>query len=331
MPLGLRKFKVGGTEYPLTASTTNSLLRDGDPALYYAGDLFETVIKEYVGARLLAQAALVNLAFPSAVARRIHFEPSPFLQAHDMVFPLFALYRSEGNVDFQNIAFEKFSTVWTWAYLLPPMTPEQIEKLDPILHNVADIVSLFAMQSYDPKWESGKTLRDLSGIQKMVAGPYRHLDVEMLDGGQNEWWRGVQGKIFVQESSGIVLDDLDVFEGANVKVDLDPGALDAKIESFVEADMGLPPVITQVLPASGSKAGSVPLEIVGTGFRPGTPLKILVGGSYASSVYVASPFRATALTPAHDASPTFMADVQVIDVDDQASNVLTGAYTFTTP
>ena len=330
MPLGLKKFRIGGVTYPLEAATTNALLLDADPAIHYALDLFSTIIEEYVGDRLLAQAALEGLNFPSAVERAIHFEPSPFLQSHDLVFPLLALYRSEEAWAQHTISFETGTSVWSWAYILPPLTPRQIEVLNPILRSVASVVSSFAMQSFDPHWQGGKTLRDLSGIQKMTAGPVRYLDIEeLLDGEQGRWWRGVSGKILVQERTDIVLSDLDVFEGANIIEDL--AVPEGTVERFVEANSGLPIVITHVLPSAGTKAGGAYFEIHGTGFRPGTPLKILVGGSYASSVYVASPFHATGLTPEHEAHPTFAADVQVIDVDAQASNVLAGAYTFLTP
>jgi len=329
MPLGLKRWKHGGVEYPLKAATTDSLLKDCDPAIHYAIDLFAAVIDEYIGERLLAQAALVDLKFPSAVERTLHFEPSPFLQAHDMVFPIFALYRSEETWDRHGHAYEKDSSVWSWAYVLPPLTPHQIEKLNPILRSVAVVVSSFAMQSFDPNWEAGKTLRDLSGIQQMTAGPVRYMDIEMLDGGQNEWWRAVSGKLLVQERSSIVLEGLDVFEGANVGIDLhEPEGV---IEEFVELNTHLPPVLTEILPSSGTKAGSVYFEIVGTGFRIGTPIQILIGGAYAASARVASPFRLTGLTPEHAAHPTYAADVQVIDADGQASNVLAAAYTFTTP
>lgn len=332
MPFGLSKWKHGGVEYPLTSSTSESLLKDADPAIYYALDLFETVINEYVGARLLAQAAIEDLNFPSAVERTLHYEPSPFLQAHDMVFPILALYRSEDAWDQHTVSFEKDASVWSWCYILPPLTPRQIEQLNPILRSVAVVISTFAMQSFDPSWQEGKTLRDLSGIQKMVAGPVRYLDIEMVDGGMDKWWRAVSGKILVQERSALVPEALDLFEGAGVTLDMDPGKVaGGPVEAFVEVQGYSAPIITGVLPASGSKAGGVPATVTGTGFRPGTPMKVLIGGSYASSVYVASPFAITCLTPAHDAHPTYAADVQIIDDSGQASNVLAGAYTFTTP
>lgn len=332
MPYGLQRWKHGGVEYPLTSATTNSLLRDADPAVYYALDLFATVIREYVGDRLLAQAALEGLRFPSAVERTLHFEPSPFLQAHDMVFPVLALYRTEEGWDQHTVSFEKDTSTWTWCYVLPPLTPRQIEQLNPILRSVAVVMSTFGMQSFDPSWEAGATLRDKSGIQKMIAGPVRYLDIEMLDGGQDQWWRAVSGKLIVQERSALVTDALDTFEGANVTLDMDPTESGGNVvEEFVEARSYPAPVITAILPDSGSKVGSVPFTVQGTGFRPGTPAKVLIGGSYASSVVVASPFAVTGLTPEHEASPTYAADVQVIDADGNASNVLDGAYTFTTP
>jgi hypothetical protein len=329
MPHGLRRFKHGGVVYPLTSSTTNTALEDGDPALHYALSLFETVIEEYVGERLLAQAAIEGLNFPSAVAKAIHYEPSPFLQAHEMEFPLLALYRTEEMWSNHTAAFDKSVSVWSWAYVFPPMGPREIDKLDPLLKSVAVVVSTFAMQSFDPSWEDGQTLRDLSGIQKMEAGPVKYMDFEPIDGGQNKWWRAVTGKLIVAERADIVFEDLDVFEGVSTKVDL--AEPEGTVASFVEVETHLPPIIAQILPASGTKAGAAYFEILGTGFRPGTPARVLIGGSYASSVYVASPFKVTGLTPEHDAHPTFPADVQVFDVDGSASNVLEGAYTFTTP
>lgn len=329
MPYGLRKFKHGGVSYPLTSSTTNTALEDGDPALHFAIDFFSTVIEEYVGERLLAQAALEDLNFPSAVAKAIHYEPSPFLQAHDMVFPLLAVYRTEEVWSNHTATYDKSAAVWAWAYVFPPLTPRQIEKLDPLLKNIAVIVSTFAQQSFDPNWEDGATVRDKSGIMKMEAGPVRYMDFEPIDGGQKDWWRAVTGKLIVQERGSVVFDDLDVFEGVNTKLHLDESG--GSVDDFVEVDTHLPPVLAQILPSSGTKDGAAYFEIIGTGFRPGTPAKVLIGGSYASSVYVASPFKITGLTPAHDAHPTCLADVQVIDADGQTSNVLADAYTFTTP
>lgn len=320
----------GGVEYPLTSSTSNSLLRDADPALYYALELFESVLNTYVSPRLLAQAAREGLNFPSAVEKTIHFEPTPFLLSDQLVFPLFCLYRSEESWSEANKAFNKDASSWEWAYVLPPLTPRQIEQLHPILRTVAVVISTFAMQSFDPDFEEGATLRDLSGIQKMQAGVVRYGNFERVSE-QGQWWKAVSGRLLVVEQDKIVVEAFEAFDGANVDVDLTEHN-GTQIEAFVEVDTAAAPTVESVSPAAGTKAGGAALIITGTGFQPGKEKPcVLVGGAYASSVVVTHPTQLSCLTPEHDAYPTFAADVQVINADGQESNVLAAAYTFTTP
>ncbi len=324
------RYKHGGVEYPLVAETTNALLADADPAIYYALRLFESVLNDYVGPRLLAQAALEGLNLPSAVEKTIHFEPTPFLLSDQLTFPLLCLYRSEEGWTEQNKSFNSDLSVWEWAYVLPPMTPRQIEQLHPILRSVAVTISAFAMQSYDPGYEEGTTLRELSGIQKMTAGRVRYGSFEAAEG-VGKWWRAVTGQLLVQERDDIVVEAFEKFEGANFDVDL-TNADGTQVAAFVEVDTPPNITLTDVNPKSGSKAGGTLIQIDGEGFRPGmlSP-KVLVGGAYATNVVVLHPTRLRCVTPEHEAQPTHAADVQVIDDSGMESNVLEGAYTFTTP
>lgn len=323
-----KRWKHGSVVYPLTDDTSNTLLFDADPALYYAIELFTEVIKVSVGDRLLSQSALHGYAFPSAVEKTIHYEPTPFLLADEIVFPLFCLYRSEEQWEHHTASFEKDSSVWEWAYVLPPMEPAAIAAIHPILRSVSVAVSKFAMRSFNPDVADGNTLRDLSGIMKMHAGPVRYGTFEPAEG-ERKWWRALMGKLFVQEKSDFVLEDLKTFEGANISAPIDTP--DGVTDAVVDAMSHLPPIIERINPASGTKAGGTPFEVLGTRMRPGTTLRVLVGGAYASNVVVTNPTRAVGVTPEHDASPTFAADVQVIDDQDNESNVLEGAFTFTTP
>jgi hypothetical protein len=141
------RFKHGNVEYPLDAAITNTLLKDADPALHFALDFFESVLNTYVGPRLLSQAAREGLRFPSAVEKKIHFEPSPFLLSDQMIFPILCLYRSEDVWKDGNTSFNTDASVWEWDYVLPPLTPRQIEQLNPIFRSVAVVISTFAMQS----------------------------------------------------------------------------------------------------------------------------------------------------------------------------------------
>lgn len=327
MPLE-KIFGHGAVSYPLTDSTANSLLQDADPAIHYAIELFEFALNTFVKPRLLAQAVLEDLNFPSAVEKSIHFEPTPFLLSDQLVFPLFCLYRTEDGWDEHTIAFHKDASTWEWAWILPPLTLHQVEKLDPIRRAVAVTISTFANQSFDPRFEEGKTLRELSGIQKMRAGKVRYGAFEQIDV-QEKWWRAVTGQLFVLERDYLPDDAFGFFTGGNTDIDLTTHDGD-KVEAFVEVDTTLPPVLDTFAPISGTKAGGTPFLLTGTGFRLGTTPRVLIGGAYASNVYVASAFQITGITPEHEASPNFTADVQVIAADGQESNILEDAFTFVT-
>ncbi len=230
----MTRFRHGGVEYPLSSSTTNALLESADPALYHATRLFESVLNTYVGPRLLAQAALEGLNFPSAVEKTLHFEPTPFLLSDQLVFPLLCIYRSEESWSEHNKSFNRDLSTWEWAYVLPPLTPRQIERLNPILRTVAVVINTFAMQSYDPEFEAGATLRDLSGIQKMTAGRVRYSEFEPVDG-NSRWWRAVTGQLLVMERDDIVVEAHPAFEGVDNDIDL-TSTDGTQIEAFVEVD-----------------------------------------------------------------------------------------------
>lgn len=321
----------GGVTYPLVAATTNTLLKDADPALHYACELFESVLNTYVGPRLLAQAALEDIGFPSAVEKILHFEPAPHLLADQVVFPLFCLYRSEETWLEINATAHRSASVWEWAYVLPPLTPRQIEQLTPILRTVGVVISTVANQSCDPDYEDGATLRDLSGIQKMQATSVRYGGFEAVDGEVGKWWRAVTGKLLVMERDELADGALKAYEG--VSVDIDSVTHDgAAEEDIVQLDIGAPPVIEDVQPRAGSKAGSTLVEITGKNFRLGTTPLVMFGGAYASSVRVTHPRRITCLTPEYAAAqPSLSVDVRVIAADGQASAAFEDAFTFTAP
>jgi len=330
---GQKRWKHGGVTYPLSDDTDEDLLLAADPALYYAIELFKAVIEEHVGPRLLAQTAEYGYRYPSAVVKTLHYHPKPYLLSADIKLPLFGLWRSEETWALNTASFELENSTWEWCYVLPPLTPVEIEQLHPILRSVAVTVSSFAMQSFDPSWEAGKTLRDLSGIASMRAGPVRYQDIELLaDDDVEKWWLSVGGRIHVQEKRDFALEDMGMFQGASIDIDLASEA-QGTVEAFVEVDVHAAPELERINPTSGTKAGGTPFEILTPRpcLRPGTTYRVLFGGAYASSVVCTNPTRLVGVTPEHEANPTFPADVQVFDDQDNPSNVLEGAFTFTTP
>ncbi len=324
-------WKHGGVTYPVTDSTTNTLLRDADPAIHYACELFASALNTYVGPRLLAQAALEDINFPSAVEKVLHFEPTPFLLSDQMVFPLFCLYRSEETWVELNAAALRSASVWEWAYVLPPFTPRQIEQLSPILRSVGVVISTVANQSCDPAYENGKTLRELSGIQKMQAQSVKYGGFEAVDGQLDKWWRAVTGRLLVMERDELADGALKAYEGATVNIDsvTHDGSVEADV---VQLDISAPPIVDDVQPKVGTKQGGTPIEIFGRNFRLGTTPLVMFGGAYASSVQVTHPRRITCLTPEYSAAqPALSVDVRVIAADGQASAAAEDAFTFTAP
>lgn len=325
----LDEFRHGGSQYPLDDETETSLLETADPALHWAILFFTHVLNKYVKPRLLTQAALERLNFPSAVVKTIHVEPTPFLLSNQTRFPLFCLYRSEGEWSLNNATNINSSSIWKCAYVLPPMTPRALEQLHPILRSVEVTLATFALASYDPTFEDRKTLRDLSGIKKIRPGRFRYEPFDATENG-TEWWPALTGEFFVDERDELVIERTEPFEGVDGNIDL--AAKDVQtVTDFVQFKTELAPVIETIAPNAGSKAGGQPFAIYGENFKPGSDTKVLIGGAYASNVAVVHPTKIQGLTPAHDAAPTFAADVQIIGWDGQVSNVLTGAYTFTTP
>ena len=75
LPVIDRFITFGGAAYntgnpyarPLTSSTANTLLRDADPAVYYALEFFAQVIRTHIGTRLLAEATAAEGYIVAAV------------------------------------------------------------------------------------------------------------------------------------------------------------------------------------------------------------------------------------------------------------------------
>ncbi len=96
----------------------------------------------------------------------------------------------------------------------------------------------------------------------------------------------------------------------------------AEIVAFV-ADP-LPPTVSSVSPPSGSTAGGTVVQISGTGFVPGSTVKI--GGTSATSVIVNSDISISAVTPANAAGA---ADVAITNTN--GTGTLTGGFIYYTP
>lgn len=325
----LKKFKLGGVTYPLKTSTDNALIEDADPALHHALALFTFALKKYVGPRLIAEAKKVDaLKLPSAVEASIAYEPSPFVLAADIVFPIFCMYRIEEEWQRQLPSHVRSISTWEWAYVLPPLTPAGIKAVQPILRSVAVTMAMFAFSSFDPAFEGGKTLRALAGIDSIKPGPTRYGDFEKLEGEGSKWWRAVTGQLIVEERDEFVVSEMDYFEGVDITLDL-AGTNVETVADFIVLAGQKAPVIETIGPIEGAAAGGTPFEIYGQNFKPGSQVVVIIGGAYADNVVVVHETKLIGRTPPGTASMDGTGrDVQIVAADGQLSNVLAGAYRF---
>lgn len=142
----------GGVVFPLPASTANPLLQDADPALYYAIDFLSTMIATYAGARLIAESAAINYPVTAAVSIKVPYEPGAYLMQEGVKLPLLSLVRRSGINDQHSVARSHSTTTWALSYVLPPMSPSQAQKLQPILHAIELLIHNRLEHGHDPTY-----------------------------------------------------------------------------------------------------------------------------------------------------------------------------------
>src|SRR5688500_18615638 len=91
-------FYYDGVTFPLPASIAESLLRDADPAVYYALEYFAQVIATHIGARLIAEATAAGATdITAAVRESMPIDPAQFLAEEHFKFPLLSLHRESSS------------------------------------------------------------------------------------------------------------------------------------------------------------------------------------------------------------------------------------------
>ena len=325
MTLGGRaEWTHGGVQYPLVAATTASLLADADPALSLALDYFATAMNLHFGARLKAQALLEGIKINNAVATKLAIEPTPAVLADNFLFPMFTLYRATVSTREHTTVWDKDVGEWTFAYVLPLMTPRQIAKISPILRSVERSLAHSTRQGMEPSYKGGAHIWTLAGLQSIKMKDVRYEPYASIDQ-ENGVYRAVAGTIEVVERDMTTSGAFERFDGSNVGID--HVSSDGVVDDVVLASVFAPPTFALVSPNNGSKGGGTLLVLTGEGFR--APMQLRVDTTLVD-VTVLSLTSATAVTPPHVAIPTFMADLTLIAFDGQSAR-LPASFTFTTP
>lgn len=320
----------GGVEYPLTAATTNSLLRDVDPALYHALNYLSAVLRIHLGPRFVAQSALHGLTFVNADAVRhtLALEPSPHLYSADFKFPLFALYRKSTTYLEHTASYTRSVSELEFAYLLPPLTPVQQSAIAPILRGVEVVLNRAVTQGWHPSYSNGLKVWETANIDRARLATVTYGGFEALQDNEN-FYRAITGSLVIEERDVTPVAAFESFTGANINVDVEDDDYTV-IADLVQAKTWPAPTLTTATPNTGTKVGGTTVTLTGTNLRAGTPIEVWIGGVRCPSATVTSATTATCVTPAHNAYSTFIADVVLIADDEQEAS-LTAGFTFTTP
>lgn len=326
-------FQHGGATFPVTASLANSMLRDVDPAVYFALDFYKAMIETHIGTRLLAEATAISATHITvAVAQTLPFDPVAYLLDQHIKFPLLSMSRKSGEwrmVGQRRAITERIELTYT----LPPLDPAEAERLTPALKAVVAIIDARTEQGFDPTYTPpGGSAGDV-----VWSAPYAGLmkvEVKRVEYGgyqiaSDQFFPAIVIQLEMTERTDTVAADFVYLDRASLNIDQveEDGT---SIADVVQTEMNQAPTISSVSPNSGSKAGGTPVTLTGTNFIVGTAPRVLIGGASASNVVVVSATSITCTTPEHTAYPTFAADVRVIAEDGQGATLTTG-FSFTTP
>lgn len=213
-------FQFGGVQYPLTASTTNSLVRDADPALYWSLLYWTSVLTTHLQDRLLAEVTGGLAPITAAVKTAIHYDPGPYLLDHpENLFPLLAAYRKTARFADRTVTWEHEVAEWEVAYVFPCLNWQAAKKLTPFLHAVGQVLVNRTSQGFDPGYSSGTQVFGYlkAYVEEIGFTGSRYGTFQDGNGLVYPAWFGTcQVKERVVPRAG----DLEAFEGVDAHIDV---------------------------------------------------------------------------------------------------------------
>lgn len=183
------QFKFGNTVYPLTPSLTNTLLKDTNPALYYAFDYLIGMIRLKCEDCWNAEVTAAGLPALSGIIKTIApYNPMRHLKNVQTKFPMLSVW--ETNSETEELTLTKYHVKKTWnlLYSLPPLTAAQEDRLGPILYAVDETIRHAIEQGFDSDYQTGQEVwseafsgLDLIALSKTQFGTLPGLpDAQMI-------------------------------------------------------------------------------------------------------------------------------------------------------
>lgn len=325
-------FYQGGLSFPLDPASANSLLRDADPAVFFALEFFSQSIQTHLGPRLVAEATAAGATdITVAVAEAMPIDPEQFLAEEHLRFPLLTLHREASTYKYLTKRRVEIGRL-KLAYVLPPLQAGQAERLLPILHAVGALVDRKCTQGLDPTHtpsdgEAGDFVWPSAGVSKIEV---KESSLGAFQISSDLFFPAIVLTLEMWELADATVSAYEDFDGSDVGIDQREESDGTTIETVVEIETQQGPSIASVTPSSGTTAGGTAVTITGSGFKVGTRPRVLFDGAAADLVEVVDATTITCRTPPHAAYPSFAADVVIVATDGQVAT-LASAFTFNQP
>jgi hypothetical protein len=320
-------FQVGAVQYPLITTSGNTPLQDADSALFFALDFWAAMLNVYLGARMLAEAGPLGFAWknsagtPSVVVQQYPYDVGPYLQDNQVQFPLLAAWRTTEKYKQKTASYFDDDCKISVAWMLPPLTAGQAERLLPFLRAGKDVLRNRTDQGWDPNYTP-------PGGSGPTPGPFNTAFAYVEEIGFTDGSHGVMpgaGNLvfptllmhgFIIERDNDVPDSFSgrpKFAGGDITANLTASDL-TTVPSLVQAATQQAPTITGLSLVGGPIAGGSSVTISGTLFLPNP--QVLFGNTPASSVVWNSAVSITCMTTAVSGPGTV--DVVVTNRDGQS-------------
>lgn len=341
MTAELSSFTVGGVTFPLATGTGNALLRDADPALYFALAFWQAMLVQHAGPRLVAEFTAAGIVdakgepLTGPVATVVPYDPGPYLGETQFAFPLLAAFRKASRTKWFAAGFEHETTDVAVLYILPPLDSAQAEKILPILGAIYKVLRARTSQQFDPGYtppggsgpQPGPWTAGFANLESVAFTKCSH---GMMPGAGTLVFPALLAECELVERDNVNTVGMVPYEGADIQVDL-VARDQTRVPDLMSVSTQLAPAPTSLNIATGSFEGGTAVTITGTLFNPAWTVArggVTFGGIPALSVRFVSPTSITCVTPT--VSGPGAVDVVVTNGDGQSAT-LSGAFTYTSP
>jgi hypothetical protein len=216
-------FTVGGVQFPLTASLSNTLLFDADPVLYRMVEYYQGIMNLHIEPRWNAAVSVTGLSgldgyMPNEVLPYPPFR-SGLSQQNAWRFPLLAVYpKGESSYKFETVTWFTVMREFELLFVLPPLTSDQYEQLFPFLGAVEKTIVDRTLQGFDTNFNNGELVWQESGLEKISLVSSFINDI-VFESALNTRFPTLTMQLMVQERRMPDVRNYETFTGVDLVVD----------------------------------------------------------------------------------------------------------------